>query len=184
MGKKANRKALDAVLSSGEPVRLHRSLWKADRLEGFVVGLSPTWAVLHLVDEVDLNGWSVIRLDSIARVERQGVNAFTARVLRHRGESPTPLDIDLGELPDVLADLGERFPLLSIHREGLDPEVCAIGKPVRIGKRKLELLDIDPDALWDHAPRRFAYEEITRIDVDHRYAQALHEMGGYPPVPH
>ena len=184
MGKKANRKALDAVLWSGEPVRLHRSLWKADRLDGFVVGLGPQWVALHLVDEVVLDGWSIVRLDSIARVERKGEHAFAARVLRHRGQSPMPLDIDLGAPADLIADLAEKFPLLTVYREGLDPTVCAVGRPVRIGARKLHLLDIDPDALWDHAPRKFAYEDLTRIDVDGRYEQALHEMGGYPPVPH
>jgi hypothetical protein len=183
MGKKANRKALDAVLWSGEPVRLHRSLWKADRLEGFVVGLGPNWVVLHLLDEVVLNGWSIVRLDTIARVERGGEHAFSTRVLRHRGASPAPLDIDLGEAEDLLADLGEKFPLVSIHREALDPTVCAIGRPVRIGARKLHLLDIDPDALWDHAPRKFPYDDITRVDVGGRYEDALHELGGYPPVP-
>ena len=54
---------------------------------------------------------------------------------------------------------------------------------MRLGKRKLHLLDIDPDGLWDHGPRRFAYEDITRVDVDGRYERALHELGGYPPIP-
>lgn len=183
MGKKANRKALDAVLWSGEPVRLHRSLWKAGRVEGFVVGLSPAWVVVHLLDEVVLDGWAVVRLDTVARVERRGAHDLGSRVLRHQGESPVPLDIDLGDPWDVLADLAEKFPLVAVQREGIDPSGRAIGKPVRLGKRKLHLLDIDPDALWDHAPRRFAYEDITCIEVGSRYAQALHELGGYPPVP-
>ncbi|HWJ63410.1 MAG TPA: hypothetical protein VNS19_15675 [Acidimicrobiales bacterium] len=183
MGMKRNRKELRAALDSGEPVRLHRSLWKADRLVGIVVGLGPTWVVLHSLDDVILDGWHAVRLDSVARVERRGANSFAARVLRARGQAAQPLDIDLGATPDLLADLGEKFPLLSIHREGLDPSVCAIGKPVRLGKRKLHLLDIDPDGLWDHGPRRFAYEDITRVDVDGRYERALHELGGYPPIP-
>jgi hypothetical protein len=183
VGRKRNRKDLAAALESGEPVRLHRSLWKAERVDGIVVGLGPAWVAIQVIDEVVLNGWSLVRLDSVARVERGGTNDFAVRVLRHRGQTPAELDIDLGATSDLLADLGEKFPLLTIHREGMDPSACAIGRPVRLGRRKLRLLDIDPDGLWDHAPRRFAYDDITRVDVDGRYERALHELGGYPPVP-
>jgi hypothetical protein len=184
MGMKRNRKELSAALHSGEPVRVHRSLWKADRLAGFVVGLGPNWVAIHELDDVVLNGWYLVRLDTIGRVERRGTNAFGARVVRHRGQAPEQLDIDLGDARDLLADLGEKFPLITVFREAEDPSVCAIGRPVRLGKRKLHLLDIDPDGLWDHSPRRFPYEAITRVDVGGRYEEALHEMGGYPPVPH
>lgn len=184
MATKRNRKELAAALKSGEPVRLHRSLWKADRIGGIVVGLGPMWVAIHVLDEVVLNGWSLVRLDTVARVERLGSNAFAVRVLRHRGETAAELDIDLGASADLLADLGEKFPLLAVYREAIAPSSCAIGRPVRLGRRKLHLLDIDADGLWDHAPRRFPYEEVTRVDVGGRYEEALHDLGGYPPVPH
>ena len=45
-------------------------------------------------------------------------------------------------------------------------------------------LEITADGTWDgRRARRIRYEDITRIDVGGRYEQALHELGGYPPIP-
>ncbi|MEZ5139112.1 MAG: hypothetical protein R2702_03080 [Acidimicrobiales bacterium] len=183
MGAKRNRRALARAMGEGDPVSLRRNLWRAARPTGFVVGLGERWAVLHLLDRVVLDGWAVVRLDTVSEVEALGHHHLGARALRLRHEAPADLGVDLGTTRDLLADLAERFPIVEVHTEALDPDRPATGRPVRLGPRRVHLLDIDADAVWDHAPRRFAYGDITRLDVGGRVAEALHDLGGYPPVP-
>lgn len=184
MGAKRNRRELRAALAAGEPVLARRNLWKADHLEGFVVDLDAAWAVLNLVYDVGLNGWSVVRLDTLREVERQGPGTFIARALDWSHEGPTALDVDLDTPADLLRSAAARFPLLTIYTEEVDPTACVIGRPQRIGEKKVDVLELSSEAAWADEPRRIRLDDITRVDVGARYETVLHHLGGYPPVPH
>jgi hypothetical protein len=185
MGMKRNRKELGAAWAADELVVLRRNIWKADVIEGFVIDLDDAWAAIHIVYDVGLNGWSIVRLDTIRTVERQPANSFLARALAQFGEQPAPLLVDLTSSRDVIESLAATFPLLTLFTEVEDPRTAAVGRPTRTGKTRTDLLEITADGTWDgRDARRFRYEDITRIDVGGRYEQALHELGGYPPIPH
>lgn len=181
---KRNRKELGAAWAAAELVLLRRNIWKADVLEGFVVDLDRGWVVLHIVYDVGLNGWSVVRLDTVRAVEREPANSFLPRALAHFGEEPAPVLVDLSDGRDAIRSLATTFPILTVFTEGDDPRSAVVGRPIRAGKKKVDLLEITADGSWERAePRRLRYEDITRIDVGGRYEQALHQLGGYPPVP-
>lgn len=184
MGMKRNRKELGAAWAADELVLLRRNIWKADVLEGFVVDLDEDWVVLHVVYDVGLNGWAIVRLDTIRTVEREPANSFLPRALAQFGEEPSPVLVDLASSRDVIRSLAATFPLLTLFTETHDPRTAAVGRPVRTGKNKVDVLEITADGTWDgRDPRRLRYDDITRVDVGGRYEQALHELGGYPPVP-
>lgn len=183
MGLKRNRRELGAAWAADELVMARRNIWKADLLEGFVVDLGPDWAAINLVYDVGLNGWSIVRLDTVREVERHSPESFLPRALDLFGYEPEPIDVDLSSCRSIIRSLSATFPLVNVFTEADDPTVCAIGRPVRATKERVHLLDIGPDALWHAEPRRFRYRDITRIDVGGRYEVALHALGGYPPVP-
>lgn len=183
MGRKRNRRELGIAWANEELVLARRSIWKADVLEGYVVALAPDWAAVNLVYDVGLNGWAIVRLDTVREVERHPVDGFLPRALTVFGHEPEPVEVDLSSPRAIIRSLATTFPLISVFTEADDPAVCAIGRPVRTGRQRLRLLDIGPDAEWDDEPRGFRYEDITRIDVGGRYEIALHALGGYPPVP-
>jgi len=183
MGRKRNRRELEAAQTAGEPVLARRNLWKADHLEGFVVAVSRRWAVLNLVYDVDLNGWSAIRLDTLREVERQPADAFITRALAWAGEGPEPLDLATDSIEELLRSASTAFPLITLYTEAADPAVCAIGRPQRIGARRVRFLDLTSAAEWSAEPRSFLLEDITRVDLGARYETVLHHLAGYPPVP-
>lgn len=183
MGRKANRRELQAALDAGEPVLARRNLWKADHLEGFVVEVAADWAVLNLVFDVGLNGWSVVRLDTIRDVERKGPEAFVSRALAYRGEVPEAIDVDLDTPAALLRSAATAFPVITLYTEADDPTVCAIGRPQRITSKHVELLDVSTEATWEAEPRRFRLDDVTRVDLGGEYETMLHHLAGYPPVP-
>ncbi|HEX2578408.1 MAG TPA: hypothetical protein VHK88_18830 [Aquihabitans sp.] len=182
MGRKGIRRELAGAHADGEPVLVRRNLWKADHLEGYVVAVGRDWAVLHLVHDVDLNGWSAVRLDTIRDVERQGPDAFINRALRWADEEPAPVELDTTSVTHLLRTASNRFPVVTVHTEAVDPLVCAIGRPQRIGGRRMRFLDISSNAEWATSTRRITLADVTRVDVGARYEQVLHHLGGYPPV--
>jgi hypothetical protein len=72
------------------------------------------------------------------------------------------------------------FPLLTIHRERVDPDVCWIGKIEDIRQGQVSLLEINPDAKWDRKPTSYSLSEITTIEFGGEYERALHLVGGSP----
>jgi hypothetical protein len=174
---------LATVVGTEELVRIRRGIRKADRLEGFVVGVGERWVLLHVLNpDMFLDGYAALRLKDIRRVEsRGGADSFPLRALRHFGESPrTPEAVSLDTIQGVLSSLADGYPLLTIHVERLDPEVCYIGKFVKASNRSLHLLEIRTSATWDKTPTKWPLKEITRIEVGGRYPEALHAIGGEP----
>lgn len=183
MGQKRNRRDLRAALEAGEPVVARRSLWKADHLEGFVVKVDREWAVLHVVVDVDLNGWAAVRLDSVRDVVRQPADAFITRALDWAGERPVDPGLDTSSIQELLRSASTEFPLITIYTEAADPTVCAIGRPTHLGASKLRFLDVSSEAVWADEPRKLRLDDITRIDVGGRFEHVLHHLAGYPPIP-
>lgn len=68
------------------------------------------------------------------------------------------------------------FPLVTLHTEVADPDVCYIGRPVQLTSR---VVTIGPDATWDDDEwLTLAWADVTRIDFGGDYAQALALVAG------
>ena len=81
---------------------------------------------------------------------------------------------------DLLLSAGRSFPLVTIHREQVDPDVCWIGQVKRVERGRVSLLEINPDASWDAEPKDYRVSEITRVSFGGDYESALHLVGGDP----
>jgi hypothetical protein len=65
------------------------------------------------------------------------------------------------------------FPLVTIHRESADPDVCHIGRVVSVTDKALTLHEVTPGATWDDGMSVYKLREITRVDVGGGYEEAL-----------
>lgn len=172
---------LAELVGTDELIRLRRTIRRADRLEGFVAGVGKEWILVHVLNpDMFLDGYSALRIADLRRLERRGgPESFPVRALRHFGETPVVANgVDLDSIHGVVRSLAERLPLVAINMEHFDPDVCWVGRPARVGKRRLRLLEIHPDAQWDQVPTKWRLDRITRVDAGGRYLQALHAVGG------
>jgi hypothetical protein len=182
MAETAQIDALRAAVDNNIVVQVQRSIRRADRLEGFVVGMGRRWLLLHLVDDVVLNGYAALRLQDVQRVRiRAGEGSFTLRALKLANERPERLPaVTLDTIGGVLSGLAQHFPLVSVYTENGHPDVCYIGRPMSITTRSLHLLEIDTDAAWEHKPTTWSLGAITRLEAGGRYETALATLGGEP----
>ena len=145
------------------------------KIRGYVLDVGPQFFLLALVsDRIWFDGFEIFRISDIRRLGPDPYTEFAERALRLRNEKmPERLDIDLSEIDQILRTAASFFPLIAIHREGVDSEVCWIGRVVSVEKGKLALLEIGPDANWDDEPTYYRTREITRVSFGGDYEEAL-----------
>jgi hypothetical protein len=113
-------------------VRVSRTIRRGDKLDGFVVGIGQAWVLLAVLDpNIYLNGYAALGLGDVAKVSRRGgPDTFVGRALAAPGEwPPAAVDVDLDSVADLVRTASEVAPLVALHVEEDDPDVCFIGRP-------------------------------------------------------
>jgi hypothetical protein len=143
---------------------------------GFVVDFSADLILFHVLDTdvFELNGYSVIHAADVKKYRAFNRSEFwLARAVRRFGLTPVhPSGISLSSLPDLLKSTAERFPLITIHMPKRNPDVCYIGDLLSLDKTTFTIDDLDSRANWT-GPRRFRYDDVTRVDFGGGYEKAL-----------
>jgi hypothetical protein len=88
--------------------------------------------------------------------------------------------VRLDSVEELLLTASRAFPIVTIHREKVNPDLCHIGKVVKIENGRVFLLEIGPDAIWEENPTEYRLREITRVDFGGGYEEALILVGGLP----
>lgn len=164
-------------------VRLSRPFEPAPAM-GYVVAVGPGLVLLATVsDAVRLNGYECFRLSDIVGVEAYAYPEFVEKALELRGQPlPGRPKVSVDSIEDLLATAGEAYPLVTIHLEKTDPDVCWIGRVLEIVDGHVALREIGPDAVWEPVPVAYPVQDITRVDFGGDYEAALALVGGEPPV--
>jgi hypothetical protein len=171
-------------VSSKILVRFTRPFDNGGSTVGYILDRGPQFFLLALVgDNLRFNGFNCIRYRDVRGLEVPArYAAFAESALKLRSERiPGRPRVKLSTTSELLATAGRAFPIITIHRENVDPDVCQIGRVVAVDTDKVGLLEINPDARWDSRPHVYRTREITRIDFGGSYEDALTLVGGLPP---
>ena len=162
-------------------VRFTRRFEKA-AIRGYVLDVGPCFFLLALVSEhLWFDGFECFCIADVSDVGPDPYSAFAESALQKRGEQmPLRREVKITSIDELLWSASLAFPLVTIHREQVDPHVCHIGRVVGIGQDKVSLLEIGPDASWDAEPTTYRLSEITRVSFGGDYEGALHLVGGEP----
>jgi hypothetical protein len=169
------RHVLELGLMCGGLVGLRRTPDPTDDLQGFVVGLARDWLLLHKADErAYLDGYSAVPVADVFDAWTVDPHAtVTERALRLVGEHPKPLpELDLISARAVIEYADAHFPLVTVYVERNIPDVCYIGRIVRLAGDEFTLATITPGARWDGV-ETFAYDDVTRVEFGAKYEDAL-----------
>ena len=90
---------------------------------------------------------------------------FVETALRRRGEYlPRKPRVSMASIEELLLSASRMFPLVTIHRERVDPDVCSIRRVLGIDRGRVALLEINPHAKWEEMPSEYLVREITRVN--------------------
>lgn len=180
-----SHKALQQALCSRRPARIHRERIERGWIHGRILAVTQARTALAIHGEsVNLNGITVVSNRDITRLQSPDPNArFLEQVLRLRGERYPRLGrLDLTSWQTVVASAAKRARLVTVHVERKDPDVCYIGRPVKMDDLRLTLMTVSPHGVWQ--PRElmtFAWRDVTRVDYGGGYEGALALIAGPPP---
>ena len=151
-------------------------------LTGYVLDVGPKFFLLAVVsDRIWFDGFECLRIGDVSELREDTRAKFVEAALKKRGERmPRKPRIKLDSIEDLIESAGRAFPLVTIHQEVVDPDVCRIGRVVEVNKKQVSLLEIDPDAKWDKTPTEYRLNEITRVNFGGDYEDALSLVGGLP----
>ena len=170
---KKHSAGLAEALADNKLMVIYRKAIDAHRLDGYVVGLSDKWVLLHLVDGdvVVPNGYKAVRLADISRIkEDQG---FVDEYLRLRGLYSAALpQIRLEDLPSLLRSVSESYSLFMIQCERVEPGIGLVGRIKELTKRSIHLDKIESTAEWIGV-EKFKLKDVTCVDFGDGYVEAL-----------
>ncbi len=150
---------------------------------GYVLDVGPRFFLISLVsDRLWFDGFECFRVGDVSDIRPDPYGKFAEEALRKRAErKPRKPRVSVATIERLLLSANRAFPLVAIHREAADPEVCWIGRVVGIDRGRVSLLHICPDATWEEKPSEHRLSEITRVTFGGDYENALHLVGGSPP---
>jgi hypothetical protein len=126
-------------------------------------------------DGIRFNGFQAFRLKDVSKIEVPCQNAgFVETALDLRNEvKPSAPPVSVNSLAELIRSSDAAFPLVTIHREIADPEVCHIGIVEDVNTSRVLLHEIGPDAEWDEEATAYRRADITRVDFGGDYEEAL-----------
>ena len=150
---------------------------------GYVMDVGPRFFLLLLgSDRIWFDGFECFRTSDVREFGVDPHTRFVEAVLRKRGErKPRTPPIDLVSMEKLLLTANRHFPLVTIHCERLDPDVCYIGRVVSVERGRVSLREIQQGAIWDFTPNEYRLRDITRVNFGGDYEDALAIVGGEAP---
>jgi hypothetical protein len=149
---------------------------------GYILDVGPRFFILAVVsDRIWFDGFECFRIGDVKDVGPDPNATFVQAALKKRAERrPRKPRVSVTSIEELLASAGRAFPLVTIHRDQADPDVCWIGRVLDVNRYRVSLLEINPDATWDDTPTEHQLSEITRVSFGADYENALFLVGGEP----
>ena len=159
--------------------RRYESGW----VHGYVLDVGPKFVLLATLGEVRPDGFGCFRISDIRDLPSDPYAAFAEAALKKTAHRrPRKPKVSVASIEELLVSANKLFPLVTIHREKVNPEVCWIGRVVKVERGRVALMEIGPDAKWDEKPTVYKVNEITCVEFGGYYEYVLHFVGREPPT--
>lgn len=178
---KATVSQLSQAMRHGQFVRFHRRFEKST-IHGYVLDIGPHFFLLALVsDRLRFDGFECFRIRDVKNLKQDPYAAFVEVALKKRGQrKPKKPRVSLASIDKLLLSASQSYPLVTIHREQVDPDVCWIGRVSDVTNGYVTLREIGPGAKWESGTTKYRLSEITRVNFGADYEDALYLVGGEP----
>jgi hypothetical protein len=146
-------------------------------MSGVVVDFSDRLILINRFewDPFIFNGYSIFRDCDVEQYR------FFSRPTDWRKRAIDKLGIKHNSFPDLcltdwtscITSIADNYPLMTVHIELKDPDICFIGFPLKVSSKEIVLDDLSSNCEWWKKPKRLKLNQITRIDFDGGYERAL-----------
>jgi hypothetical protein len=180
MSKAIRSKIVDAF-SIGTIVRVYRETLEDGWAHGYVEAVGKDFFALSLIDDgIRFDGYNCFRFKDITKCVAPDPHAdflVSALKLRH-DKRPKFKALDVSSLSALVKSAAKRFPLLTLHLEKNEDQVCFIGRLLNVSDEEISILQVTPAGKWEAEPQCYDLATITRVDFGGAYQQALFLVAG------
>lgn len=178
---KASPSQLASAKSKQTLVRF-KSRFDHSSVRGYILDVGPKFFLVAVVsDRIWFDGYECFRVGDVRDLRPDPHTAFAESALQIRGERlPEKPRISVASIEELLTSASREFPLVTVHREQMDPDVCWIGRILGIERGRVSMLEITPQAKWEGKPSIYRLNQVTRVSFGADYEAALHLVGGDP----
>jgi hypothetical protein len=164
-------------------VRINRQPLEDITDYGFILDYNDDFMLVNTFD-FDANvvtGFSIYAISTIkeikAHVDENSFESIFVKLNKIKPKKNPSILID--SIQTILKTVTENFPLIVIHCEKKDNEICWIGKLVEIKDNSFLMLEIDTNADWHEKPSKFKFKDVTKIDFGGGYENNLALVAEY-----
>jgi hypothetical protein len=172
---------LKGFMRSRRLVRFNRR-FEEGKVRGYVLDVGSQFFLLALVsDRIWFDGFECFRIADVTELRPDPYARFAEKALEKRGEKRSRKPpVSVKNIQELLLTAGRKFPLVTIHREEIDPDVCWIGRVLDITPEVVKILEVDPNGVWEKEPEEYPLNEITHVNFGGDYEDALYLVAGEP----
>ena len=138
----------------------------------FVVDVGSELVLIKDVSGFSTDGYQVLRIGDISRIERAGTEKVYEKILRSEGivkEIAAPFEIDLSNWKSAIGSIKAQSRNMAIEDENPDDDLFLVGRVTRLLPKTVSIRHFDPLACWERADRVIPYTRITAVTFDDRY---------------
>ena len=166
------RSQLVQHLKQCEVITIRREPLDPYSIGAFVVHVGIDLVLVQNVTDFSSDGYKVLRIGDISRIERGGSDKVYERILRSEGivtEIAAPFKINLSNWRSAIGAINGQSRNMTIEDENPDDELFLIGRVTRLSLQSLSIRPFDPLARWELSDRVIPYSRITAVTFDDRY---------------
>lgn len=169
---------IHAAIARRQQVRLTRPGIAARNVHCFPLHLEGELFLVQEVNDLELDGYSVLRLRDVTEVRNGQHERFAERVIEGEGvlaqvRPPEP-PVALASWTILFQSIAAaRWPLVILDCEEYDDEPMYVGRVVEAGAATVSFRCVDALGVWDAAPDDVPYEQITAVRFGDRYTTIL-----------
>lgn len=129
------------------------------------------------------DGFEVVRLRDVSRIQEDGRSAFHGRIMQAEGvlaQLAAPEDIPLEGFPEVLQWLMLRGEPVAVNGKN---DAYLLGMVEKVGKNRLSLRYISAEGQMDNELSRIEYEDIISVAFGSRYLRLVAQYAEPPEAP-
>ena len=156
-------------------VEIRRSIPNCDLVVGTILDSTSDFVLIQRLDDsVFYDGYALFRKKDISEIRDVSGEGFQTRALDLMDSFPVyPDGLDVSSLEALVRTFARIFPLVTVHVEQRNPNVCFIGRIVELNNNDLILRLINENARFKKKLKKFELSKITRFEWGGLYEKAL-----------
>lgn len=169
-------KILKSCIDYKRQVTIERDRVDDEELTAIPIMMSRQLLLVHYLYDFYLDGYKVLRISDITRVERGEVEEFHDKIIDREGmlEVSCPPKVSIVSWKDFFCTMIEENKMIDISLEKLQSgKTFFVGKVKAAKENFLEFQEIDVLGNYERKTVKILYRDITLVSYENRYSVLL-----------